>query len=111
MTSAILQNAKVVRGRSALELKFLLLWRAMNGPKLQEEVVFAPPRKWRSDFAFERPSNVSVSSYHRLRFGLRVAIEIEGAIWSGSRHTRGAGFAVDCEKYNTAALAGAAGYF
>ena len=39
---------------------------------------------------------------------LRVAVEVEGGVWSKTpgRHTRGAGFEADCEKYNAAAAAG-----
>jgi hypothetical protein len=33
-------------------------------------------------------------------------IEIEGAVWTGGRHTRGAGYIKDCEKYNEAAFNG-----
>lgn len=35
-----------------------------------------------------------------------LAVEIEGGTHSGGRHTGGAGFAADCEKYNAAVLAG-----
>jgi very-short-patch-repair endonuclease len=52
---------------------------------------FDPSRRWRFDFAW--PAHM-------------LAVEIEGGVWSGGRHTRGAGFVGDCEKYNTATLAG-----
>lgn len=55
------------------------------------EYVFAPPRKWRLDFAF--PSE-------------RVAVEVEGGIWTRGRHSRGYGVVGDIEKYNALALAG-----
>lgn len=45
------------------------------------------PRKWRFDAAWPR---------------FRVAIECEGAIWTGGAHTRGKHFLSDLEKYNAA---------
>ena len=48
-------------------------------------------RKWRFDFAY--PADF-------------IAFEIEGGTWTNSRHVRGHGFAMDCEKYNTATLLG-----
>lgn len=51
----------------------------------------APARRWRFDFAH-------VAS--------RVAVELDGGTWAGGRHTRGAGFAKDCEKFNVAAQLG-----
>lgn len=77
---------------SKLERDFELRWRALgNAPALVREHRFAPPRRWRFDFAHP---------------GTRVAIELEGGVWSGGRHTRGGGFSADCAKYNAAALAG-----
>ena len=55
------------------------------------EFQFCPGRKWRFDYL--------------LKDG-KTAIEIEGAIFTGGRHTRGAGFQRDMEKYNTATALG-----
>jgi len=57
----------------------------------EREYKFHPKRKWRFDFAL--PDRM-------------VAIEIEGGVWSGGRHTRGSGYIKDLEKYNQAALMG-----
>jgi hypothetical protein len=76
---------------SVLERRFMLCWRAVGGPDLVREIGFVETRRWRFDFAHPET---------------RTAIEIEGGTWSGGRHTRGAGFVRDAEKYNTAALCG-----
>jgi very-short-patch-repair endonuclease len=55
------------------------------------EFRFHPVRKWRFDYVF---------------LDYRVAIEREGGVWTGGRHTRGAGFMKDMEKYNTATSMG-----
>ena len=57
----------------------------------QREYRFAPPRRWRFDFAWPE---------------LALALEVEGGIWIQGRHTRPTGFAKDLEKYNTATLLG-----
>ncbi len=63
-----------------------------NGcPVPQREFHFHRIRKWRFDFAYPEK---------------RIGIEVEGGIWSGGRHTRGAGYHADCEKYNEAAVDG-----
>lgn len=76
---------------SALEATFALQLRARDLPEPAREFRFALPRRWRFDFAW--PDRM-------------LAVEIEGGIWSQGRHTRGAGFAADCEKYNLATLMG-----
>ena len=60
-------------------------------PEPVREYRFAPPRRWRFDFAFP---------------DAKVALEIEGGIWTAGRHSRGAGMRDDMEKYNAAACAG-----
>lgn len=55
------------------------------------EFQFATDRKWRFDYACADP---------------QIAIEIEGGAWIRGRHTRGAGFIADMEKYNRAVLLG-----
>jgi hypothetical protein len=60
-------------------------------PLPELEYRFHPVRKWRFDFAWPE---------------CKIAAEAEGATWSRGRHTRGSGFAKDCEKYNEAALDG-----
>lgn len=55
------------------------------------EYQFHPTRKWKFDFAF--PDQ-------------KLAVEIEGGIWTNGRHTRGSGYRGDMEKYNAAALLG-----
>lgn len=55
------------------------------------EYFFHPIRKWRFDFAFP---------------AYKVAIEIEGGIFSKGRHARGIGMEKDMEKYNAATRLG-----
>lgn len=76
---------------SPLEDAFFNLWTMLGGAPLMREYRFAPPRRWRADFA-HLPS--------------RTLIEIEGGIWRGGRHITPTGFIADCDKYNAATLLG-----
>ena len=76
---------------SALEEAFAVQLRAAGLPEPVREYRFAPPRRWRADFAFPE---------------LGLLIEIEGGNWIAGRHTRGAGFEADMEKQNHAGLLG-----
>ncbi len=53
------------------------------------ELVFAPPRKWRADFAIGT-----------------LLVEVDGGTWTGGRHVTGTGYAADIEKANEAMLMG-----
>lgn len=57
----------------------------------ETEFKFCPHRKWRADF---------------LITGTKILVEVEGGIYTGGRHTRGAGYEKDCEKYNWATAHG-----
>lgn len=56
-----------------------------------KEYKFHPTRRWRFDYAI--PEH-------------KIALEVEGGVWTGGRHTSPKGFLGDIEKYNTATLMG-----
>jgi len=70
---------------------FSQILRGLGLPEPITEHRFHATRKWRFDFAWP---------------DLMVAVEVEGGVWVGGRHTRGKGFIADIEKYNHAAAAG-----
>ena len=74
------------------EQHFTTLWEHIYPDvDLHAEYRFDSTRRWRFDFA-HLPS--------------QTAIEIEGGIWRGGRHTTGIGFTRDCEKYFAATMQG-----
>jgi very-short-patch-repair endonuclease len=84
-------SGKPKRTRSTPEL---LLERALRDAGINDWVAehkFHDTRKWRFDFAWPPK---------------RVAVEVEGGVFSHGRHNRPAGFIADAEKYNAASLAG-----
>lgn len=84
-------KAPSIQRRSRLELTFEGQLRALQVAQPVLEHRFHPTRRWRFDFAWP---------------DLRIAAEVEGGVWTRGRHTRGAGFTSDAEKYNTAAALG-----
>ena len=72
---------------------FLSVARSFGITGVECEHLFASEigRRWRFDFAIPKQ---------------KIGIEIEVGAWSNGRHTRGAGFIADMEKYNTAVLLG-----
>lgn len=77
--------------QSQLEQTFAYQMRVAKVEAPTPELVFHPTRKWRFDFAW--PDRM-------------IAVEVEGATWTGGRHTRGSGFEADAEKYGAAAVLG-----
>jgi len=73
-------------------------FKAFGIPRPMVEHKFHPHRKWKFDYCW-------VLFYCNLPV-VRVALEVEGGVWRGGRHTSGAGFMKDMEKYNAAALLG-----
>ncbi len=63
------------------------------GIMVVRELVFAPPRKWRFDLAFQSR-------------GENFAVEIEGGLFlpTSGRHNRGAGMRADLDKYAEALI-------
>lgn len=60
-------------------------------PPYHREYKFHPTRKWRFDFAWPV---------------VKVALEMEGGVFTHGRHSRGKGFEMDCHKYNAAGILG-----
>ena len=81
--------SKVPKALSKGEEAFALHCKA-EGLSPHREFPFCS-RKWRFDFAFQHE---------------KIAVEIEGGIWSGGAHTRGKHFESDAEKYNLAVKMG-----
>jgi len=69
----------------------VLKWFAQHKIHAIPEFRFHPDRKWRFDFVFPP---------------YKVAIEVDGAIWTQGRHSRGSGIKGDMEKFNAAACLG-----
>ena len=82
------------RKASSLEVGFMRAWKMIAGdawPYPKREFRFHATRKWRFDFAWERE---------------RVAVEMEGGVFTGGAHNRGRQYTMDCRKYNSATAAG-----
>ena len=84
----------VRRGKTTMKYSLttmLAILKEHGCPEPVPEYRFAPPRRWRVDLAW---------------VDKKIALEIEGGIWIGGRHTSGTGFLKDIEKYNELAILG-----
>lgn len=76
---------------SRLASQFERLWAIHKGPALTKEVTFYPGRRFRFDYA-----------HH----SAKAAIELDGGVFIGGRHSRGMGQVKDAEKGRLAAYSG-----
>lgn len=79
------------QGESPLVASLLHQIASAGLPAPVQEHRFHAARRWRFDLAW--PERM-------------IAVEVDGGVWSGGRHTRGAGFVADCEKANKATAMG-----
>ncbi len=70
---------------------FTALCQSQLKVECEKEYKFHPTRRWRFDYAI--PEH-------------KIALEVEGGVWTGGRHTSPKGFLNDMEKYNTATMMG-----
>lgn len=85
------QKSRKITTQQTTTDAFTLLCRSQMGVECVKEYRFYQPRRWRFDYAIPR---------------FKIAVEVEGGVWTGGRHIRPKGFLNDVEKYNTAALLG-----
>lgn len=79
------------KARPAPDLFLKLLQTKFKDVEVVKELRFHDKRRWRFDYAFP---------------ALKVAVEVDGGVWSGGRHINPAGYINDMEKLNTAASMG-----
>lgn len=90
-------NRKVARAQKTKKITqlttdiFTQLCAKELGVECVKELQFYKSRKWRFDYALPK---------------YKIALEVEGGVWTRGRHTRPQGFLGDMNKYNTATLCG-----
>lgn len=72
---------------------FITFIRQNLGAVCMTEFRFHPVRRWRADYCINPVTD-------------KIIVEVEGGAWMLGRHTRGAGFVADMEKYNEATRLG-----
>lgn len=83
-------NRKLVLAKDAAGSAFVM-FNLFSLPKSVREHRFHPTRRWRFDIAWPE---------------YKIAVEIDGGVWTNGRHTRGSGYVKDLEKFNAAAKLG-----
>lgn len=88
-------KAAIAEGKKSKARQTKLLFDSIMGsmgiPLSTVEYKFHPIRQWRFDYCYPEK---------------KIALEVEGGVHTGGRHTSGPGFMKDMEKYNAAVLLG-----
>lgn len=90
-TKPVNKKAKAKRKTTQASDLFTAVIKADLGAECVKEYKFHPTRRWRFDYAL--PEH-------------KIAIEIDGGVWTQGRHTRPVGYLHDMEKFNEAAAMG-----
>lgn len=85
-----IRAAKLTDGMER-EYRFAAIACGGTGKGLRARLDAAELKDWRLDFAWPEK---------------KLAVEVEGGVYSGGRHTRGVGFEEDAHKYNVLTLLG-----
>jgi len=85
------KKSRQTANKSQIMDVFTVICKTDLGVECVKEYKFHPERRWRFDYAI--PEH-------------KIALEVEGGVWTQGRHTRPQGFLGDVEKYNTATLMG-----
>lgn len=94
MNKQVIRKVKKTRqtaNKQPLKDVFTIICKTDLGVECIKEFKFHPERRWRFDYAIPQ---------------YKIALEVEGGVWTQGRHTRPQGFLGDVEKYNTATLMG-----
>lgn len=94
MDKQIIKKTKKTRqtaNKQPLRDVFTIICKTDLNVECIKEFKFHPERRWRFDYAIPQ---------------YKIALEVEGGVWTQGRHTRPQGFLGDVEKYNTATLMG-----
>ena len=90
-TIKIARKSRQAAKKTQIRDVFTVFCKTDLGVECIKEYKFHPERRWRFDYAI--PEH-------------KIALEVEGGVWTQGRHTRPQGFLGDVEKYNTATLMG-----
>ena len=90
-TIKIAKKSRQTAKKAQIRDVFTIICKTDLSVECVKEYKFHPERRWRFDYAI--PEH-------------KIALEVEGGVWTQGRHTRPQGFLGDIEKYNQATLMG-----